>query len=125
MNRYSRGKRPQFYETPEMDQVMSMIMVLASEVSVLADHIDGIERVAAAQGLDLKAGLENLELDDAALAERESRRQDLMRRLFYLLHKEAAEVAAADDQQRYEDTIRAIGSGATATGGAGTDRAAE
>lgn len=113
MNRHSRGKRPQFYETPEMDQVMSMLMVLASEVSVLADHIDGIERVAASQGLDLKAGLEALELDDEALAQRESRRQDLMRRLFYLLHKEAAEVEQADNQQRYEDTIRDIASAAS------------
>ena len=91
---------------------MSMIMVLASELSVLADHVDGIERVARAQGLDLRAGLENLELDDTALAEREERRQALFRRLFYLLHKDAAEVAAADDQQRYEKAIQEIGSGA-------------
>jgi hypothetical protein len=110
--RHSRGKRPQFYDTPEMDQVMSMIMVLASEISVLSDHIDGIERVARSRGLDLKAGLEALELDDDALAERETRRQDLFRRLFYLLHKEAAEVAEQDDQQRYEETIRDIASGA-------------
>ena len=112
MIRDSRGKRPQFYETPEMDQVMSMLMVLASEVSVLADHIDGIERVAAAQGVDLKGGLEALTLDDAALAEREERRQALMRRMFYLLRKEASEIAAADDQARYEDTIRDIADGA-------------
>ena len=120
MNRYSRGKRPRFYDTPELDQVMSMLMTLASEVSVLADHIDGIERVAKAGGLDLKAGLAELQLDDAALAEREARRQDLFRRLFHLLHKEAAEVAEADDEQRYEDTIRAIGTGADS---AGSDRA--
>lgn len=108
MNRHSRGKRPQFYDTPEMDQVMSMIMVLASEVSVLADHIDGIERVAKGQGIDLKEGLAKLELDDGALAEREERRQEMFRRLFYLLHKEADEIAANDDQKRYDDTIHAI-----------------
>ncbi|MFK7830472.1 MAG: hypothetical protein AB8B57_11910 [Congregibacter sp.] len=111
MIRESRGKRPQFYETPEMDQVMSMIMVLASEVSVLADHIDGIERVAAENGLNLKSGLESLSLDDAALAEREERRQALFRRLFYLLRKEAAEVESADNQDRYEQTIRDIADG--------------
>jgi hypothetical protein len=111
MIRESRGKRPQFYDNDQMDQVMSMIMVLASEVSVLADHIDGIERVAAQQGLDLKAGLEALSLDEAALGEREERRQALLRRLFYLLRKEATEVAAADDQARYEDTIRDIADG--------------
>lgn len=111
MIRESRGKRPQFYDNPQMDQVMSMIMVLASEVSVLADHIDGIERVAAQQGLDLKAGLEALTLDEEALNEREERRQAMLRKLFYLLRKEASEVAEADDQSRYEETIREIADG--------------
>ena len=111
MIRESRGKRPQFYDDPQMDQVMSMLMVLASEVSVLADHIDGIERVAAAQGLDLKAGLAELELTEEALTEREQRRQAFLGKLFYLLRKEAAEVAAADDQARYEETIRDIADG--------------
>ncbi|MFT7286138.1 MAG: hypothetical protein ACI87W_000242 [Halieaceae bacterium] len=112
MIRDSRGKRPQFYDTPEMDQVMSMLMVLASEVSVLADHIDDIERVAAAQGVDLKGGQKTLILDDTALAEREERRQALMRRLFYLMRKETSEAEAADDQARYEETIRNIADGA-------------
>ena len=110
MIRESRGKRPQFYDGAQSDQLMSMIMVLASEISVLADHIDGIERVAAQQGLDLKAGLDALELDEAALAAREERRQALLGRLFYLLRKEAQEVAEADDQVRFDDTIRDIAS---------------
>jgi hypothetical protein len=108
--RDSRGKRPQFYDDAQADQLMSMIMVLASEISVLADHVDGIERVAAQQGLDLKAGLEALELDEAALTGREERRQALLGRLFYLLRKEAAEVAEADDQARFDETIRDIAS---------------
>ena len=110
MIRDSRGKRPQFYAGEQSDQLMSMIMVLASEISVLADHIDGIERVAAQQGMDLKAGLEALELDEEALAAREERRQDLLRRLFYLLRKEASEVAEADNQDRYDATIADIAS---------------
>lgn len=112
MIRDSRGKRPQFYENPQMDQVMSMLMVLASEVSVLADHIDGIERVAATNGLDLKAGLASLALDEDVLTEREERRQAMLRRLFYLLRKEASEIEGADDQARYEETIRDIADGA-------------
>lgn len=112
MIRDSRGKRPTFYETPGLEQVMSMVTVLASEISVLADHIDGLERVAAQQGMDLKGGLASLELDEDALREREERRQALFGRLFYLLRKEAAETAAGDDQGRYENTLRVIADGA-------------
>jgi hypothetical protein len=111
MIRDSRGKRPTFYETPGMDQVMSMLTVLASEVSVLADHIDGLERVAAKHGLDLKGGLASLELGEDALNEREERRQALFGRMFYLLRKDAAEAAAGDDQARYEETLRVIADG--------------
>lgn len=114
MIRDSRGKRPSFYGDASQDQFMSMLMVLASEVSVLADHIDGIERVAASQGLDLRAGLDTLELDDQVLAEREERRQALFRRLFYLLRKEASEVSAGEDQAGYEATLADIAAGSGA-----------
>lgn len=79
--RHARGKRPEFYETPGLDHVMSMVMVLANEVSVLRDRMDSAERVAKASGIDLAAGIETLELDQAALEEREERRQDFLRRL--------------------------------------------
>lgn len=111
MRRDARGKRPSFYDTPGMDQMMSMIMVLASEVSVLADDLDSMQRVAAANGLDLKAGMAGLQLDQAALEEREARRQALLDRLFYLMRKEAGELAAQETSEAYVRTIDEIAVG--------------
>ncbi|PVX30713.1 hypothetical protein [Sphingomonas pokkalii] len=111
MRRDARGKRPGFYDTPGMDQVMSMVMVLASEVSVLADDIDLMQRVAAGQGIDLKAGMAAIELDQAALEEREARRQALLDRLFYLMRKEAHELAAQETSDSYIRTIDEIALG--------------
>ncbi|TRW14426.1 hypothetical protein [Glacieibacterium frigidum] len=111
MTRSAQGKRPHFYETPALDQMMSMIMVLAGEVSVLADHIDSIERVAAANGLDLRAGIASLALDQVALEEREARRQALLGRLFYLMRKEAAEAEAAETAEGYAAVIDEIAVG--------------
>ncbi|MFN3424691.1 MULTISPECIES: hypothetical protein [Novosphingobium] len=106
--RHARGKRPQFYATPGLDQVMSMVMVLANEVSVLRDRIDSAERVAKAHGIDLAAGIETLELDQAALEEREERRQDFLRRLFYLQLKDADEAAQAQTAEGFNATIAEI-----------------
>jgi hypothetical protein len=103
--RFSRGKRPQFYETPGLDHAMSMIVVLAQELSVLADRVDAIERVAKDKGLDLAAGIEALVLDQAALEAREQRRQDLLERLYYLVRKEAQELTEADNKQRFDKVI--------------------
>lgn len=111
MNRNAKGKRPHFYETPALDQMMAMIMVLAGEVSVLADHIDSIERVAAANGLDLRAGIATLTLEQPALEEREARRQAMLERLFYLLRKEAAEAGAAETSDGYVSVIDEIAAG--------------
>ena len=107
----AKGKRPQFYETPGLDQAMSMIMVLANEVAVLHDRLDSSERVAKAGGLDLASGIETLMLDQEALEAREAWRQDFLERLFYLARKDASEAAAAETAERYEATIKEIAVG--------------
>ncbi len=106
--RHARGKRPEFYDTPGLDQAMSMIMVLASELSVLRDRLDGAERVAKAARLDLAAGIEALDLDQPALEEREERRQELLRRLFYVQLKDAEEAAQAQTGEGFARTIAEI-----------------
>ncbi len=109
--RDAKGKRPQFYEAPGMDQAMSMIMVLANELSVVRDRLDLIERASAKRGVDLAADIETLELDQAALEEREARRQDFLGRLFYLLRKDAAEAAQADTSERFRSVIEEVAEG--------------
>ena len=106
--RHAKGKRPQFYDTPGLDAAMSMIMVLASELSVLRDRLDSAERVAKAGGLDLAAGIETLQLDQQALEEREARRQDFLTRLFQLQLKDADEALNAQTSGAFEATIHEI-----------------
>lgn len=104
----ARGKRPQFHESPGVDKAMSMVMVLASELSALRDRLDSAERVAKASGLDLAVGIEALELDQQALEEREAWRQGFLDRLFYLARKEASEAATNDSADRYREAIEDI-----------------
>ena len=40
-----RGKRPQFFDLPGLDEALSMIMVLAEELAVLRDRLDTVERL--------------------------------------------------------------------------------
>jgi hypothetical protein len=107
----AKGKRPVFYEAPGMDQAMSMIMVLANEISVVHDRLDSVERVAAKHGIDLAAGIETLELDQVALETREAWRQDFLERLFYLMRKDAHEAGQAATHEGYRSTIAEIAEG--------------
>ena len=108
MKRESRGKRPQFYETQALDDMMPMNMVLASDCSVLADEIDSMKRVFSKRGIDLAGEMQALELDEAALEAREARRQQMLGRLFYLIRKEAAEAAGRETTEGYISTIDEI-----------------
>ena len=48
--RPSKGNRPQYFDDPNMDQMHAMIVALATEVSVLTDRFDTIERVLEEKG---------------------------------------------------------------------------
>jgi len=111
MIRSAKGKRPGFYDTPALDQMMSMIMVLAGEVSVLADQIDLIQRAAGATGFDLAEAMRDFVFDQAALEEREARRQAMLDRLFYLMRKEAAEAEASETSEVYTQVLDEIARG--------------
>lgn len=108
MQRSAKGKRPGFYEDPALDQIMSMLMVLTSEVSVLHDHVDLMERAFAARGIDIATEMTTLKLDQDALDARESRRQALLDRVFYLMRKEASEAAAQETATGYTAVIEEI-----------------
>ncbi len=105
IERNARGKRPQFYDTPGMDDAMAMILVLAGEMMVLRDRLDTVEQVAAAKGVLLDADIEAYVPDQAVLEAREARRQAFLARLFYLARKQTAEVAGDDSADRYQAAL--------------------
>jgi hypothetical protein len=47
LKRRAKGDRPYFFDDPNIDRVVSMVMGLAGEVSVLHDRLDTIERLLA------------------------------------------------------------------------------
>lgn len=105
---HAKGARPRFYTEPGLDQAMSMILVLASELSVIRDRMDSMERVAKNHGIDFVSEIDQLVLDQAALEAREHARQSLLSRLYYLTRKEAHELANQDNDSRYRKVIDEI-----------------
>lgn len=107
----SKGKRPAFFDSKGVDQLMSMVMVLASEVAVLRDRMDAQDRVATKHGIDLAKKIDELALDEAALQDREAWRQDFFDRLFYLARKDANEQKNQQTAKGYKDVIDDIARG--------------
>lgn len=109
--RDAKGKRPQFYEVPGLDQAMSMILVLATEFSALRERMDTLERILAQHGIDAAAAIEAFAPTPEVLTERETWRQAFLARLYYLARKDAADAARGDTDTRFRETIATIAEG--------------
>jgi hypothetical protein len=111
LTRVVRGKRPKFFATAGEDLSMSMILVLAQELCVLRARLDAVEGATLAKGLLSEAEIAAVAAADATLARQEAQRQDLLERLFYVLRQQAAEAAAGDTAERFQDIIDRIARG--------------
>lgn len=111
LTRYPKGRRPKFFEDSAVDEAMSMIMVLASEVSVLRDRLDTWERVAQKNEVLARAALEEFVPDEQALIERETERQEFLQRLFFTATKRAQETAMQDNETRFHKVLDEIAEG--------------
>lgn len=58
----AKGKRPQYLD-PEDDRILSILMALVGEVSVLRERLDTVERLLESKGTLSREDIENYEPD--------------------------------------------------------------
>lgn len=104
--RHTRSSRPQFFEERGLDQMMSVVLGIAQELSVLRDRVDSIERLLDAKGSLTRAELEAWRPDAAAEAERQQRRADYLQRIFRAIRHEAGQYTSAEAERYTADVER-------------------
>ena len=102
--RKAKGQRPFFFENPEVDTLLSMLMGLAGEVSVMRDRLDTVERVAAEKGLFTAADIEAYEPNAEVIRERSDRRQEYLGEITRIVYAET-EGLEAQHEQSYQQAI--------------------
>lgn len=93
--RRAKAMRPQYFADPNMDQMHAMIVAMATEISVLYDRFDALERVLEKKGSLVRRDLEAWQPDDSAHADRKSKRDALIRRIFRVVHDARAALGNA------------------------------
>ena len=68
--RSAKGQRPNFFDDPAIDQVMTFMFELMTEVAVLRERQDTVERLLDAEGVVTRASIESYRADAAVEAER-------------------------------------------------------
>jgi hypothetical protein len=89
MSKTAKGKRPVYFDDPQTDKVLAIVMALIGEVSVLRERIDTIERLLEAKDILAIADIEAYQPDDSVAKEREQWRAEYIARVLRVLQTES------------------------------------
>jgi len=65
-----QASRPTYFEDPEKDRLIELVLELAEEICVLRDRLDSCQRLAASGQGCTSAELDNFQPDDELLEQR-------------------------------------------------------
>lgn len=89
MSKTAKGKRPVYFDDPQTDKVLAIIMALIGEVSVLRERLDTIERLLEAKDILAIADIEAYQPDDSVAKEREQWRAEYIARVLRVLQTQS------------------------------------
>ncbi len=107
LQRKAKGERPYFFEDPNVDKVIAMVMGLAGEVAVLHDRVDTMERL-----LEKKAGIKRTEIEKykptaKVTAERAAWREQFLSEVLRIVEIEQ-EALAKGDTEKYDKAVALV-----------------
>jgi len=88
MLKRARGARPYYFDNPDIDRLMTIVMSVAEEVVVTRERLDAIERLLDAKGTISRADIEGYLPDEVSDAERETMRQKSIERILRIMVEE-------------------------------------
>ena len=80
--RYSQEEFPCFFDDPAIDQMMTFLVELATEVSVVFDRVDTVERLLETKGTVTRQDIESYRPPAEVEAQRTARRSEFLKRVF-------------------------------------------
>ena len=108
MLKRARGARPYYFESPDIDRLMTIVMSVLEEASVTRERLDTIERLLAARGTISRADIDGYLPDEAADEEREAMRQQMLARVLRIAIEEPRALAEKATGGSYDEIIREV-----------------
>ena len=110
LKRRAKGERPYFFEDPNIDKVIGMVMGLAGEVSVMHDRQDTLERLLEKKGLVSRSEIERYKPTRAVAADRAAWRENFLGEILRIIE---IELEALEDKsaEPYDKAIKLVETG--------------
>ena len=94
--RTAKGKKPVYFD-PVTDKLLSMVLTLMGELSVVRDRLDTVERLIEKHKLFKQDEIETFELTDEINAIRNERRAAYIARVLKTVQDELENLKSGDD----------------------------
>jgi len=88
MSNKAKGKRPVYFDEPQLDKMLVIIMALTAEVSVLHDRLDTLSRLIQDKGILSIDEIETYQPDEQTTKEREQWRAEYIARVLRVVQEE-------------------------------------
>ena len=80
--RQAKGKRPNFFDDPAIDQMLTFFLELTTEVSVLRDRLNTVEHLLEEKGTISRKDIEEYRPTETIEKDRTLQRQAYLKRVF-------------------------------------------
>lgn len=106
--RTAKGRRPWFFANPEVDQLLAMLMAVATELAATRERLDTVERIAASRNLFSSGDIDAFRPDQPTEEWREEWRSRFLDRVMRILAEELDDIAYDEADKEYEKIIAGI-----------------
>lgn len=103
------GERPAFFDDPAVDQLLSIVMAMSGELSVLYDRVDTLERLLDDKAVIARSEVETYVPADDVEAHRKQRRSDYIRRLLRIIREDGSSIVPHDKMEQYQQIKKGSG----------------
>ncbi|MEM1019091.1 MAG: hypothetical protein ACFBZ9_07235 [Sphingomonadales bacterium] len=112
LQKKARGQRPEYFEDPAIDKVLSITMALAGEMAVMRDRLDTVERLLEAGDPVTRESINSYQPDVSVRDERDAWRESFLDIVLRRVHQEREELEAeAETAKTYDEAINLVEKG--------------
>ena len=106
--RTAKGRRPYFFDDPDIDKLLAMIMALVGEVSVIRERMDAHERLAQKKEWATHQAIEDYEPDEITEAFRTQWRADYIARILRIVQVELEQIRRGETEKDYDQIVEEL-----------------
>ncbi|MGH7907154.1 MAG: hypothetical protein ACREP6_11040 [Candidatus Binataceae bacterium] len=108
MSRKAKGKRPIYFDNPECDKLLAIIMAIAGELSVVRERQDTLERLLESKGLVSAAEIEGYRPDESVTESRDKWRAEYLGRILRIVHDDIESIENGETPESYGRAIEEV-----------------